>query len=105
MINISKEDFCKAINRLKESQDQLIEIDRVLGAVCNLGDLSDTVIKLLEKLTDAYINDQFGSDISYFCWELDFGRNWTPDSITDMDDNPIDISTPEKLYDYLVACS
>lgn len=102
MVDISKEDFCKIINRLQKSLDKQDEINHVLGAVIETGDLSDTVVELLEKLMNIETDDSYGSDIGYFVWELDFGRNWTPDSITDMNGNSIDFSTAEKLYDYLV---
>ena len=38
--------------------------------------------------------------ISYYCWELDFGNDWTEGSIK-MNGEPVDISSREKLYDFL----
>lgn len=105
-MNISKEEFCKVIKRLEEVQDKQDKICSALGAVVDTGDLTDVVIRLLEKLINApvYKADDIyeGSDISYFIYEIDFGRAWTPDSITEIDGTPIDISTAEKLYDYLL---
>ena len=54
------------------------------------------VVKLLEKL----MQDSIGN-ISYFIYELDYGREYQEGCISDKSGN-IDISTPEKLYDYLV---
>lgn len=106
-MNISKEEFCKIMEQLKEYQDKYDKICGALGAVVDIGDLSDIVIKLLEKLMNVPVykaeNGIYeGSDISYFMYEIDFGRAWTPDSITEIDGTPIDISTAEKLYDYLL---
>ena len=106
-MNISKEEFCKVIKRLEEVQDKQDKICSVLGAVVDTGDLTDVVIRLLEKLMNAPVYKADGgiyegSDISYFIYEIDFGRAWTPDSITEIDGTPIDISTAEKLYDYLL---
>ena len=42
-----------------------------------------------------------GEDISYFIYELDYGRDYEEGCITDQDGNNIDFSTAEKLYDYL----
>ena len=41
--------------------------------------------------------------IDYFCWEIDFGESYTDGCVTDEKGNTIDISTPEKLYDYIVS--
>lgn len=100
---ITKEEFCKIIRRLQKNCDRQTEIDDVFDTIINFEDVSDVVINLLEKIMGIKADDIWGSDISYFCYELDFGRAWTPDSITDTDGNSIDISTAEKLYDYLTS--
>lgn len=56
-----------------------------------------TVVFLLRKLMD-----DLYENIDYFINELDFGRKYKPGMITDDDDEDIDLSTAEKLYDYLV---
>ena len=53
-------------------------------------------MKLLEKL----MQDSAGN-ISYFIYELDYGKEYREDCVSDKNGN-IDISTPEKLYDYLM---
>ena len=100
---ITKEEFCKIIERLRKNYDRQTEIDDVLDTIIDFEDVSDVVINLLEKIMGIEADDFWGSDISYFCYELDFGRAWTPDSITDTNGNSIDISTAEKLYDYLTS--
>ena len=39
--------------------------------------------------------------ISYFMYDLDYGEDYTKDSVTEKDGTPIDLSTVEKLYDFL----
>lgn len=58
--------------------------------------LADDVLELIAEI----IGDP-GDDLSYFCWELDFGKKWKPGTITDKDGNDIDFSDAGKLYDYL----
>ena len=59
----------------------------------------DSVIKLLHT----YFSEADSNDIiSYFCFDLDYGRKWKPDTISE-DGVDIDISTSEKLYDYLIS--
>lgn len=41
------------------------------------------------------------SDIEFFIYDLDYGTKWTKESIIDKNGDYIDISTEEKLYNYL----
>lgn len=104
---ISKEEFVKVINALKDADDldnmlydktnraiSLFELKEYTG-------LQNAIVFLLEKMFNLEVDSRFGSDISYFIYDLEFGKNWTPNSIT-LDGVSIDISTPEKLYDYLI---
>lgn len=107
-MNISKEDFVNTINKLKRCIDKEDNIDDILQKFdIYLDDdsekLYDTVIHLLEILTGVIVDEEFGSDISYFCWDLDFGRDYEPGMITDKEGNDIDFSTAESLYDYLTS--
>jgi hypothetical protein len=104
---ISKEEFVKVINALKNADDldnllynktnraiSLFELEEYSG-------LQNAIVFLLEKMFNLEVDSRFGSDISYFIYDLEFGKNWTSNSIT-IDGVSIDISTPEKLYDYLI---
>ena len=108
---LTKEEFVKIINRLEkatEIQDKVSSIfrsstDNIENDFMNAGSLQisheSVVVDLLEKIfCDEYFN------ISYFIYELNYGKEYKPDSITDTDGNTIDFSTAEKLYDYLVEC-
>ena len=102
---ITKEEFCDYIKKIKEYFEFRSQLDNLLNTVIESPDLIDTCIRMLEdimgvdKSADWY--KDFGSDISYFIFELNFGKEWTENSITTKDGKSIDISTPEKLYDYL----
>ena len=109
MSKLSKELFCKTIERLRVASDlqdkvnelfresrENIDCDFMNAAALQISHES-SVIDLLEILMD----DQ-AEDISYFIYELDYGRKYEPGMITDENDKDIDFSTTEKLYDYLV---
>lgn len=106
-MNISKEEFVKTIKALQNSRDSENKLYDALKS-CDIycederPGLDNTVIHLLELLTNAPVNDLYGSDISYFCWELDFGREYKPGMIKDNSGGEIDFSSAEKLYDYLL---
>lgn len=56
----------------------------------------DIVIKLLENM----FHD--GDTISWWIYDLDYGTKYEDGCITENDGTIIDLSTPEKLYDYLI---
>ena len=104
---ITKERFIQIINRL-ENYNKLQEkinslfdecIDNKENDFCNAGSIcighESVVVELLENM--------FNSDmISYWIYELDYGKKYKAGCVLDENMNEIDLSTPEKLYDYLV---
>lgn len=109
---ISKKQFVKIINKMKATDDFVDEVNdksRKLRGILDDSFLdffdgnglfvahSDIVVQLLENMFND--NDM----ISYWIYELDYGRKYEDGCVEDFDGNNIDISTVEKLYDYLVA--
>lgn len=111
-VALSKERFCEIIDRLYEADQLQQEVERlfrnsrdnILRDFCNVGSLQicheGIVIDLLER-----IMDDTAGDISYFVYELDYGKRYHPGCITEKingKDVEIDLSTAGKLYDYLI---
>lgn len=104
---ISKEKFVEIINRLKsytELQNKINDLFRDnidnkemdfinAGSIC-IGHES-VVVYLLERMFDTDM-------ISYWIYELDYGKEYKYGYVQDGEGNNIDISTVEKLYDYLI---
>lgn len=106
---ISKQTFVKIINTMRDREDLVIKLNDIIreyrvtlredfldGNALIIGG-EDEIVELLEIL----MKDTCG-DISYFMWEIDFGRDYEPGCIT-QDGEDIDISSADKLYDYLVS--
>lgn len=74
-VPITKEQFIKAINDIKEYHEKINKIQI----------------------------DEFGNNIGYFVYELKFGTQWAPVIVTDENGNDIKLETAENLYDYLVS--
>ena len=103
---ISKQEFVNIINRLRNYNDLQNKIDELFeenidnremdfmnaGSIC-IGH-ETIVVRLLENI----FSDK--NTISWWLYECDYGRDF---SLGDLEDNgiEIDLSTPEKLYDYL----
>ena len=104
---ISKEKFVEIINRLKsydELQNKINDlfkenIDNKEMDFMNAGSIcighESVVVYLLERMFDTDM-------INYFIYELEYGKKYTEGCVLDANMNEIDLSTAEKLYDYLV---
>jgi hypothetical protein len=106
---LTKKQFCEIINRLQESSDLVDTVnelfrksrENVENDFCNAAalqiDHEGIVIDLLSKLMG---NNE---DISYFIYELDYGRSdMAKDCITIQETGEkISLRTVEELWDYL----
>ena len=107
-VPLDKREFVRIINRLRESSELVDKVndlfresrDNIECDFCNGAGLQisheSLVVNLLEKLMRDHIEN-----ISYFIYELQFGKRYKPGMITGTEGN-IDLSSAEALYDYLV---
>lgn len=107
-VSLTKQEFVDIRNRLREATELVDKVEKLFRDsrdnldcdFCNVAGLQIShegiVVMLLEKL----MQDTFGN-VSYFIYELDYGREYQEGCISDKNGN-IDISTPEKLYDFLI---
>ena len=105
---ISKEEFVKIINRLRETNDFVNHTndearklqDAIESDFFNSMSLAisheSIVVSLLENMFDC------GDILGWWIYELDYGKKYKGGCITEKNGNIIDISTVEKLYDYLI---
>ena len=91
----------KNYNDLQDKIDDLFKsnIDNKEMDFMNAGSIcighESVVVELLENM--------FNTDmISYWIYELDYGKEYKDGYVQDGEGNNIDISTAEKLYDYLI---
>lgn len=99
---LTKKEFCKYIDKLKTAWDTDLKISDLgrkarsdfLGSdMCYLG------TEYCELLSKAMNSDS--EDIEYFCFSLDFGRDWKPGMVIDEYGTDIELSSAEKLFDFL----
>ena len=106
---ISKKDFNKYINILREEDDYIDKLNEMsekhekkigLGIEpiqFSYNTLNSIVIEILKKIFEDD-NDWIG----YFCYEIDYGRAYTYGCITEEDGTPIPLYNADDLYDFLV---
>lgn len=107
VVPLTKDEFVDIIKRLQESSELVDKINELFREsrenvecdLCNGAGLQIShegiVVQLLEKI----MRDR-GKDISYFIYELDYGKEYKPGCVED-ESEIIDISTAEKLYEFL----
>lgn len=107
---ITKEDFNKYIRILKEEDDYVCKMNdmfkehqKKIGysiepSQMEFNVLSSIIVEILHKMFED------DSDwIGYFCYDLDYGRNYKIDSVTEKDGTPILMSNADELYDFLIS--
>lgn len=104
---INKDKFVKIMNRLKDYnnlQDKINDLFRELidnkeQDFCNAGSIcighESIVVKLLEKMFETDL-------ISWWIYDLNYGKKYKAGCLTTYDNKVIDVSTTEKLYDFLI---
>lgn len=91
---ISKEEFIKTINDLKKTTEFLEKLKVDLPELCFIHE--ENVINLLEKIFKDEVT------ISWWIDDLDYGQKYKNGCLKDMHGNAIDVSTADKLYDFLI---
>jgi len=105
---ITKKGFVEIIDKLRQVHDFVNETnanarklnDAIISDFFDASSLSisheDIVLQLLENIFN-------GTDIlSWWLYDLDYGRKYKAGCIQDKYGKDIDLSTAEKLYDFLV---
>jgi len=104
---ITKEEFVDILNRLRESSDLVDKVDALFRKsrenvecdFCNGAGLQISHEPIVVNLLQKIMGDK-GEDISYFIYELDYGRDYELGYVTD-DNGIVDMGTPEALYELL----
>jgi hypothetical protein len=105
---ITKEEFVDIINKLRETSDLVDKVDTLFREsrenvecdFCNAASLQISHEPIVVKLLQKIMRDK-GEDISYFIYELDYGRDYKHGSVTDSN-GIVDMGTSEALYELLI---
>ena len=100
---INKEYFVKCINFIKERDKQQQKINDMFT-----DEFEDSIFYPYMKYETAFVDllskvmEDDGEWISYFIYELDFGKNYKDGMVEDENGNYIPMGTAEELYDFLI---
>ena len=106
---LTKKEFVDILNRLRESSDLVDKVDALFREsrenvecdFCNAAGLQISHEPIVVNLLQKIMRDE-GEDISYFIYELDYGRDYKHGSVRNSN-GIVDMGTPEALYELLVC--
>ena len=108
MARLSKEEFVEILKKLRICHDLVSDMDKLIQLckkeinVSAIGDFcygissDEEVVFLLDKLMGSENND-----VDYWVFQLNYGRDYY-EGCVEWNGEAVDISTAEKLYDYMV---
>lgn len=104
-LDITKEDYCQMVAALQEHYKELTEFENAMDKfnmggtyITTIGSvLVENIIYLLTTLTHDREDKYKGTWLSWWLWEDVEKVVW------DAQGNPMDVSTADKLYDFLEA--
>ena len=101
-MRISYKLFKEAIEFIDKREQQYDRLNKIIRSIepdsYILGDTGYSI--LVQKLLVEATNDEYDY-ISYFMWDLDFGRKWQPGTITEADGTDIPLKTIDDLWHLL----
>ena len=103
---LTKIEFVKAIEAIKTINDKLNKNVKNgnLRVVFSEYSLQDDMISLLESAMAIPVDQNYGSVISWWIYENDFGKGnlaiIIKDAVGDKPDEKVYLKTPENLYNY-----
>lgn len=99
---MNKQLFTKCIEQLKAHQEKSDKICALLDSLSEERNcfypFSDDDALIFDILRDAYSESVVENDVSYFCYELEFGKRWKPGCVTE-DGEDVKLRTIDDLYD------
>ena len=108
---LTKEQFVEYVGCIKKTCDKDDMLSEAIEKACNDdcrvigldGAECSAMVDLLSLAMGLEVGTCDGNEIEYFIYDLNFGKDYKEGCLTDMNGTPIDISTAEKLYDYIVS--
>lgn len=105
---LTKEEFCSAIDTIKDYWDNMQKVEDAIGVVFSEGTIMDIMDSYANTLATV-MRDELAIDapfdavpwIMYFCWEKDFGRGYEEGDVQ-IDGVEFPLTNSEELYDLLI---
>lgn len=104
-MRLSREEFKQKLTQL---EDAMVAVDKMEDATrfniveSPLYTIINDFMAFLSEMCDIPKSVRGDDALSYYVYELDFGRKYTPGCVTEGDGEICPLSNPDELYDDLV---
>ena len=100
-LDITREQFVKLMQKIQKKSDMLDDLNRLFAKYDTDITIfaSEDLDVAVEALHAAFGEADEDDCISYYCWDLDFGRSWEPGMITAENGDDVKLETPDDLYE------
>lgn len=99
---LSKETFLETLNQIKTHRVLSLKLSDTLEQLTEDCRCDALIYSRYENLVVKILSEIFKTDlISYFIYELDFGKNWCRDCSSDFEEVTA-LFSAERLYDFLI---
>ena len=108
---LTKEQFVEYVDCIKKTCDKDDMLSEAIEKACNddcrvfglYGTECSVMVDLLSLAMGLEVGTYSGNMLEYFIYDLNFGKEYKEGCVAEKDGTPIDISTVEKLYDYMAS--
>lgn len=103
-MKLSKKQFCIAVETFKEMVEEENDLINALdiSPEWKPGRWVNNYYELLEDLCELEVDDLYGTDLDWFCFETDFGQNKDMNKVYNTETGRTwRIESPEILYDFI----
>lgn len=103
-MKLSKHQFCVAVETFKEMMEEENDLINALdiSPEWKPGRWINNYYELLEDLCELEVDDLYGTDLDWFCFETDFGQNKDMNKVYNTETGRTwRIESPEILYDFI----
>ena len=101
---INKKSFCDIMNALRDHWDNILKFEKIMhanieGFPVTISDaIMNALVQDLEKVSDPRIDPM----IYDFAFDLDWGRSEDAATAVTVNDEPYDLTSADRLYDFLI---
>lgn len=108
-VELNEENFCELIDSIEEYWNFCLKLDEAFGINITDSKLCLLMDKVIDFLVNSFydINEHdkdpyWSDDITYYMWELDFGKKWQAGMVT-LDDKDIPLRDSHDLWELLCS--
>lgn len=104
-VNLTKESFCGIVDKIENCYRDLEKIEKIMEINLRESKTFDSLYETINFLSSLFYTEEelekYVNDISFYAWELNFGKNWRSGTVTDVNGKDVPLKNSEDLWNIL----